>query len=142
MMRLWDYFELGGFMMWPLLICSILLGAVLIERSLVIGLWGIVFGKQLKARVWRGHERMLKFFEEVPPGLGLLGTIVGVVQSFHLADGGLAGEHVGSGLAVACMTTIFGLSIALVATVVRYLLDGVASKAAMDATEKEARVHS
>ncbi|QDU32036.1 flagellar motor protein PomA [Poriferisphaera corsica] len=129
MIRIWDYFELGGFMMWPLLVCSILLGAVLIERVIVVGLWGVVFKRPLTKRVWWGHGHILRFFEEVPPGLGLLGTIIGIVQSFHLADGQVAGSEVGAGLAVACMTTIFGLSIAIVATVVRYMLDAAANRA-------------
>ena len=138
MMRLWDYFELGGFMMWPLLICSILLGAVLIERTIVIGFWGIALGRPLTKRAWWGHGHALRFFEEVPPGLGLLGTIIGVVQSFNLADGAVTGENVGAGLAVACMTTIFGLSIAIVATVVRYLLDAAANRAVQDGQVKTA----
>ena len=130
MVRIWDYFELGGFMMWPLLVCSILLGAVLIERAIVVGMWGVVFKRRLTKRVWQGHGHILRFFEEVPPGLGLLGTIIGIVQSFHLADGQIAGGgEVGAGLAVACMTTIFGLSIAIVATVVRYMLDAAANRA-------------
>ena len=127
-MNLWHYFELGGMMMWPLLVCSILLGAVLCERAWVIGLRGILLRQSLSpdTRLW--HRRVLPFFNDVPPSLGLLGTVFGVVQSFHLADGQITGEHVGSGLAIACMTTIFGLSIAVIASAVGYMLEWLANQ--------------
>ncbi|MCH6552150.1 MAG: MotA/TolQ/ExbB proton channel family protein, partial [Planctomycetes bacterium] len=62
-------------------------------------------------------------FTDLPPSLGLLGTVVGVVRSFQLFDGGLSNEGLGIGLGIACMTTIFGLSIAIIASVSRYVLD-------------------
>ena len=61
----------------------------------------------------------------MPPSLGLLGTVVGVVRSFQLVDGHLSTEAIGSGLGIACMTTIYGLGIAIVAAVSGYLLDWV-----------------
>lgn len=117
------FIELGGPLMWPLLVCSILLVAVLIERLLVIGLGHRVLDLRLGDRTLGWHRRALPFFTDVPPSVGLLGTVVGVVQSFHLMNGQLDVDSVGAGLGVACMTTIFGLSIAIVATVAMYLLD-------------------
>lgn len=117
------FLELGGPLMWPLLACSILLGAVLVERALVIGLRYKLLGGKLPAGMLRAHRRVLPFFTDVPPSLGLLGTVVGVVKCFELWDGRLSSDAVGVGLSIACMTTIFGLGIAIVASVSGYLLD-------------------
>ncbi len=69
------------------------------------------------------HRRALPFFADVPPSIGLLGTVIGVVKSFQLMDGHLNGDAVGAGLGIACMTTIFGLGIAVVASVSGYVFD-------------------
>ena len=119
----WQFMELGGPLMWPLLICSTLLGAVLVERALVVGLRYKVLGSRPPSQVLTWHRRVLPFFTDVPPSLGLLGTVVGVVKSFGVFDGGLTGESVGVGLGIACMTTVFGLSIAIVASISRYFLE-------------------
>ena len=118
-----DFMALGGPLMWPLLVCSVLLVAVLFERLVVIGLGHRVLHLRLSDRRLGWHRRALPFFTDVPPSVGLLGTVVGVVQSFHLMDGQLDADAVSAGLGVACMTTIFGLSIAIVATVATYVLD-------------------
>lgn len=125
-MNLWHYFQLGGPMMWPLLACSVLLVAVLFERLWMLGVVAAVARRSLTPAKRHWHKRVLPFFTDVPPSLGLLGTVIGVVQSFQLADGQVTGEHVGAGLAVACMTTVFGLSIAVVASVAGYALDWIA----------------
>ena len=119
----WRYMQIGGFMMWPLLICSVLLGAILVERAWSVLIKQRLFGRSISqaSRAW--HRRVLPFFTDVPPSLGLLGTVIGVVQSFELVQGRLNGQAVGAGLGVACLTTVFGLSIAIVAAVSVYLLD-------------------
>ena len=122
----WRYMELGGPIMWPLLACSILLGAVLFERF-----WTVLIRHRLARRAvaeasLHFHRRVLGLFIELPPSIGLLGTVVGVVQSFQLVQGQLNGKAVGAGLGVACLTTIFGLSIAIVAMLSRHLLDWAA----------------
>jgi len=116
------YFELGGVMMWPLLGCSVLLTAVLLER-----LWTIVIlGKLLRRSADRfnltWHRRVMPFFTEVPPSIGLLGTVIGVVRSFSLTNGRITAETAASGLGIACFTTIVGLGIAIVASVSGYAL--------------------
>ncbi len=118
-----EFLSLGGALMWPLFACSILFGAVLIERVWVIGISHCLLRRQLDLprRTW--HRRVLPFFTDVPPSLGLLGTVVGVVRSFHLMDGRLTSEAVGAGLAMACVTTIFGLGIGIAASVTGYLCD-------------------
>ena len=118
-----NFLELGGPLMWPLLVCSILLGAVLGERLLVIGLRYKLMGSRPPSHMIDWHRRVLPFFADVPPSLGLLGTVVGVVKCFELMDGRLNSDAVGVGLGIACMTTIFGLGIAIVASVAGYFLD-------------------
>ena len=120
------FLELGGLLMWPLLVCSILLGAVLIERLLVVGLGYRLLGNRLPTHTLGWHRKVLPFFTDVPPSLGLLGTVVGVVKCFELMDGRLDNEAVGAGLGIACMTTIFGLGIAIVASISGYFLDWLA----------------
>lgn len=118
-----QYMELGGPLMWPLLACSILLGAVLLER-----VWTVL----IRHRLFRGrvpvdrltwHHRSLLFFTDVPPSLGLLGTVIGVVKSFNVLDGKIDADAVGAGLGIACITTIFGLGLAILASASRYGLD-------------------
>ena len=121
MLRPW--FDAGGPLMWPLLICSILLMAILVERVWSIIIRHLLLGWKLPADRLHAHRRVLPFFAEVPPALGLLGTVLGVVQSFRLLDGQIDADAIGGGLAVACTTTIFGVSIAVVAAVAGHLLD-------------------
>ena len=119
------YIEAGGPIMWPLLACSAALVAVLIERFWTVLVRGRIMGRPLgPGRL--GHRRVLPFFVDVPPALGLLGTVLGLVQSFQLLDGEMDTTRLGAGLATACTTTIFGLSVALVATVGGYALDWIA----------------
>ena len=131
-MGLYRYIELGGVMMWPLLACSVLLVAVLLERAATL----IFRGRAaLAARSTKPalppdpaafpHTRVLDFLIDVPPSLGLLGTVIGVVRSFNLTGGPINADIVGSGLAIACMTTIFGLGIAIIASIARHTLDAI-----------------
>jgi biopolymer transport protein ExbB len=113
--------------MWPLLVCSVVLGGVLIERLLVVVIGWKLFGATPRSLDW--HRRILPFFGDIPPALGLLGTVVGVVRSFQLMNGHLDTEAVGTGLGIACMTTIFGLSIAIIASISGYLLNWITAGA-------------
>ncbi len=118
-----QFLNVGGPLMWPLLACSILLGAVLIERVLVLGIRHRLLRARLPRQMLTWHRRSLPFFIDVPPSIGLLGTVVGVVKSFQLMNGHLDSDTVGVGLGIACMTTIFGLGIAVVASISGYVLD-------------------
>ena len=113
--------------MWPLMGCSILLMAMLLERAWTVGFRYATLGTRMDAGTLTAHRRILPFFTDVPPALGLLGTVIGVVQSFRLLDDQINAEAIGSGLAVACTTTIFGISIAVIATVSTHVLDLVVS---------------
>lgn len=116
------YMDLGGPLMWPLLACSVVLGAVLFERIWTIGIRG--FGLGLAPVGMLGaHRRILTFLIDIPPALGLLGTVQGVIDCFSLLDGEVGSDGLGQGLAVACITTVAGLIIALVASVAMFFLD-------------------
>ena len=121
------YFEMGGLMMWPLLVCSVLLGAIIVERFWTIAILGRVFGKRITPAQNKRTARVFGFFKDVPPSIGLLGTVIGVVQSFGLGGGRITAEVAGAGLAVACFTTVAGLSIAIIATVCEYLVQWLCS---------------
>ena len=125
MIRTW--FDSGGPLMWPLLVCSILLGGIVFERSWTI-LKVHLFGEGGSDASMRAHRRFLPFFIGVPPAIGLLGTVLGVVQSFRLLDGEGRVEAVGSGLAVACTTTIFGVGIAVTAAITSHLLEWMSTE--------------
>lgn len=117
------YMQLGGVMMWPLLVCSLLLVAVLIERFWTVLMRYRVLGRHVESDALGRHRSMLRFLIDIPPSIGLLGTVVGVVQCFRLTDGRITAESAAAGLGVACFTTIAGLSIALVASISWHVLD-------------------
>lgn len=119
------YVELGGVMMWPLLVCSVLLAAVLVERVWTVFLRYRVLGRHVEPDALGWHHLMLRFFVDIPPSIGLLGTVIGVVRCFRLTDGRITAESAAAGLGVACFTTIAGLSIALIASVSWHVLDWV-----------------
>jgi biopolymer transport protein ExbB/TolQ len=121
-----EYLHLGGPLMWPLLVCSIILGAVLFERCWVVILRHTLLGLNVPALRLHWHRRVLPFFVDVPPAIGLLGTVVGLVQSFDLNTGRPTGQALGMGLGVACYTTIFGLGIAIIAAISQYGMEWLA----------------
>ena len=125
MLRSW--FDAGGPLMWPLLGCSILLVAVLTERAWTVGVRYLLIRSSIPQVTLTAHRRVLPFFSEVPPALGLLGTVLGVVESFRLLDDQINADSIGSGLAIACTTTIFGISIAVIAAIASHALDLIVS---------------
>ena len=118
------YFNAGGIMMWPLLICSILLLAVLLERISVI----LLLSKKSAKRNNNIHAKVLPFFMEIPPSIGLLGTVMGVVQSFGLNQGRITADSAASGLGAACFTTIFGLAISITATIMNFIFNWISGQ--------------
>ncbi len=119
------FIELGGPLMWPLLACSILLGGVMIERIWTIGIRWLLLKQKVPQITLVAHRRLMPFFRDIPPSLGLLGTVVGVVKSFQLLNGRLSAEAVGEGLGIACLTTVFGIGIAIAASMFGYLADWI-----------------
>ena len=75
-----EFIRLGGPVMWPLAACSVALLAFLFERAFVTS-----------SERWRPsaqertlHKRVLPFFVEVAPALGLLGTMQGIINCFSV----------------------------------------------------------
>ena len=114
-----QWFQAGGPLMWPLALCSVGLLAFLIERAVAVP--SSRWRRDPAVRI--SHRRVLAFFSDVPPAIGLMGTVLGVVECFHLLDAEQPGAGVAGGLGVACITTVFGLGIALVAGVAGHALD-------------------
>lgn len=126
----------GGAVMWPLALMSVAAVAIALERAytlsrLVRGERGgapldpavgaVGAGRHVEA-VRRAAERFLPLLSGVvtaAPMLGVLGTVLGIRQSFTqlgTADGGGPDlEVLGLGIAQALISTAAGLSVALVA---------------------------
>jgi len=167
-MTLWELFIRGGPMMWPLLACSIIALAIIIERSFALRQRKII-PKDLIEEVERltrmgrlgdiekllirnsspicpvimvaiknagmRREIIKDYMEEagakeaytidryidvlgiiatISPLLGLLGTVSGMITSFHAVGGeGPASQMLASGISEALITTAAGLSIGI-----------------------------
>ncbi|MEM6259654.1 MAG: MotA/TolQ/ExbB proton channel family protein [Planctomycetota bacterium] len=122
----WRFMEIGGPIMWALMACSVALLAVLVERAWTIGVRGQLLRVQIGGAARFAHRKSLAVFTDLPLSIGLLGTVVGVVQSFQLVEGRLDSAAVGAGLGTACLTTVYGLSIGIVASAARYVLEWAA----------------
>ncbi len=128
-----ETFQQGGWVMWPLGLCSVALLAVLLV-SFPAALWRRLRGKrtvssgpsvlptQASDDPPHTYAHRLRFFCDIPPQLGLLGTVLGLVQIF---GGQLSPEAFGAGVSVACFTTIFGIALAIVARTAAYVLDAL-----------------
>lgn len=118
-----EAFQAGGLLMWPLALCSVGLIAFLFERAVAV----LSFCWRQDPAVRTTHRRVLGFFTDIPPSIGLLGTVIGVVECFQLLDADNPEVGIAGGLGVACLTTVFGLSIALVAGAACHVLDAIAA---------------
>jgi biopolymer transport protein ExbB len=165
-----ELFFSGGWVMWPLLIFSILTWAVVLERAFVfltlrprlgrlgeavmnslrsgdasaakqlchvekpyLGaiFLGIIDGKNSRDSAERATERnrirLMGYFKKnlwilatvgsAAPFVGLLGTVVGIVQAFHdMAEKGAGGFNVvAGGISQALVATAAGLIVAIIA---------------------------
>ena len=75
----------------------------------------------------RRHLRVLNGVATVTPLLGLLGTVVGMIYAFNdIASAGAMGkaDELASGIAVALLTTAFGLAIAIPSLIMYMYLSG------------------
>ena len=115
-----EYFRLGGLMMWPLLLCSVMFVAVAFERGWTLMIKHRLFGMKLKSIAPAESTQVFEFFKDIPPAIGLLGTVIGVVQSFGLTNGTITAQSAAAGLGVACFTTVAGLTISICAAVMQY----------------------
>ena len=190
---MWEIIIAGGPIMWPLLLCSVLAAAIMLER-----LWTLqrkrVIPRELTDRVWKlvetrtlndrhidalsrnsplgrvlaagltnrhqGREIMKEAIEDtgrhvvhelerflnalgtiaaISPLLGLLGTVIGMIQAFDsITSQGVGDPKVLSGgIGVALITTAAGLLVAIPALVGFRYLRGVVDFLVIE-MEKEA----
>lgn len=115
----------GGVLMIPLLACSVLMVAIVIERF-----W--LFGKVMQTPLveyedpaetllnLRRHLTALHTIITIAPMLGLLGTVTGLMRCFNLLGTGVAiyePAEMSLGISEALITTAAGLVITVIATV-------------------------
>ena len=97
-----------------------------------------------KALEWRGnaelaemhrHIRLLELIAMVSPLLGLLGTVLGMIQAFQelaLAEGAANASLLAGGIWQALLTTAAGLVVAIPSAVAASLLNGRAERAGQE----------
>ena len=71
------------------------------------------------------NVRVLNGTATLAPLLGLLGTVIGMIQSFEALGGRVGparGEALAQGISLALVTTAFGLAIAIVSVAAYYFL--------------------
>src|SRR5690554_2685704 len=117
--------ERGGLMMIPLLLSSIIMTAIIIERLIIfsrtkkITLTAVENPGCLLIELQRGLVA-LRTIISIAPMLGLLGTVTGLIRCFDLLGSGGQGydqQSVSTGISEALLTTAVGLIIAVIATI-------------------------
>ncbi len=91
----------------------------------------------------RKNVRVLNATATLAPLLGLLGTVIGIIESFEALGGkaGLArGAALAHGISLALVTTGLGLGVAIVSVVMYYFLLGRVDSVAKDLDEQTRRV--
>jgi biopolymer transport protein ExbB len=116
----------GGFFMLPLLLCSIIMVAVTLER---IATFFQIMKKplinyddpQFVIKKLRSHLMILYTVIVIAPMLGLLGTVVGLMKCFHLLGTTTTmtfdPKVLSLGISEALVTTAAGLMITVIATI-------------------------
>ena len=127
-------FEAGGWVMWPLATTGLLLWYLLVLRAWnlrplgePVGVRTVWFAQQRQAL--GAHSRLIGALITIAPLLGLLGTVVGMIDTFAALDArGDARHGVAEGIAAALTTTQMGLAVAIPGLVAARLLDLRASR--------------
>ena len=91
----------------------------------------------------RRHLRVLNGVATVTPLLGLLGTVVGMIQAFNdIASSGAMGkaDQLAAGIAMALLTTAFGLAIAIPSLIMYMYLSGRVEALVMEMDELSQKV--
>lgn len=91
----------------------------------------------------RRHLRVLNGVATVTPLLGLLGTVVGMIQAFNdIASAGAMGkaDQLAVGIAMALLTTAFGLAIAIPSLIMYMYLSGRVEALVMEMDELSQKV--
>ncbi len=79
--------------------------------------------EEVKMMVFPRMERrlsMLHFIGIMSPSLGLLGTVTGMIKTFHFLSLNLESQQLAGGISEALITTAFGLSISIPALAAYY----------------------
>lgn len=114
--------EQGGFYMWPLLICSVLMVAIIIERFSVFTAYlkkplSAYEAPELVVEALRRRLIMLSTIITIAPMLGLLGTISGLMKCFQLLGTKTTlynPQEISLGISEALLTTGVGLVITVI----------------------------
>lgn len=122
------WFDKGGPLMWPLLFLSLVTVTVVVERALVFARERRHDAREVVRDL--GRERSLDDAERrlakgmvvldtvitAAPLLGILGTVLGIIQCFELLGQGQPNPlAIAGGVAQALITTASGLTVALAA---------------------------
>jgi biopolymer transport protein ExbB len=98
----------------------------------------IIDGGERQVGQLRRHLRVLNGVATVTPLLGLLGTVVGMIQAFNdIATAGAMGNanQLAAGIAMALLTTAFGLAIAIPSLIMYMYLCGRVEALVMEMDE-------
>ncbi|MBS3952547.1 MAG: MotA/TolQ/ExbB proton channel family protein [Methylomicrobium sp.] len=136
-----DLMALGGPVMWPLLVVSILLWTLVLERYWFMFLIlprliayqrtctpsaasRVIAQTETLLAVWR-FLRLIKTLSGVLPMLGLLGTVTGIIETFDLIRvfGSAETRIVARGISQALITTLAGLVMGLFGVGIGYDLN-------------------
>jgi len=128
------FIQTGGFFMWPLLACSILALAIILERFWTLRKSGVAptskHGRDaMKESVQEAASHVIHELERfmntlgtiaaISPLLGLLGTVVGMIKVFSVLMESGAGNTalLAGGISEALLTTAAGLGVAIPALI-------------------------
>ncbi len=102
--------------------------------AIVVGAWGqpgatirqiVAYDAAGEVVELKRNLRILSAMATLGPLLGLLGTVIGIIQSFDALGGRVGpsrGEMLAHGISLALVATAFGLGIAIVAVAFYYVL--------------------
>jgi biopolymer transport protein ExbB/TolQ len=115
----------GGFFMIPLFVCSVLMVAIVADRFAVflrIMKTPLVGYDEPDRMVQTLRQRMIALYTiiVISPMLGLIGTVIGLMRSFHLLGSQQAITDpviISRGISEALITTATGLIITVIATI-------------------------
>lgn len=103
----------------------------------------VIDGGERQIAQLRRHLRVLNGVATVTPLLGLLGTVVGMIQAFNdIASAGAMGkaDQLAAGIAMALLTTAFGLAIAIPSLIMYMYLSGRVEALVMEMDELSQKV--
>lgn len=150
-----DFLELGGWVLFGLLIVSIWLWALIVERFLYLWFFFPAFSRKIISRwskredktSWYAHKiratyvsmvgqnlrfnlNMIKVLVALCPFIGIMGTVTGMIQVFDtMATLGTGNARaMASGISKATIPTMAGLVIALSGLVFSSILEGRANR--------------